>query len=496
MNLINKTFVTITDKIKGDSLKARCVRGMMILGAGTFIERGFKVLRYVILARVLAPDEFGLMAIVIAASTFFEAFTEVGVRQSIIQNKKGTETEYLNMAWWFQALRGLGLFALAVLAAPWISSFYQESDLLPLLRVAFLTLLFNGLVSPRAHVLEKEFQFGKVVLLVQGSGLLGALLTIALAFFVRNVWALVIGFIVEAMLRCLLSFIVCPFRPRLSIDKDSLFEILKFARGMFGLPILAFLAYRTDVIVLGRVVDKAQLGMYSLALILAQMPRDFFARVVGPVLLPAFSKKQDDKASLCGAVLELTRNTATFAIPLVAFLVVCSDTALSVVFGSQYASVAVPFSLMCICSLLIIQAVPLVGIYLGMGQPHLNRRFAALCVIILATLIYPGISLFGLPGAAGVVLLANFIALGMQVFWMRKLIDIAYREYLFCWLPGLCLAGVVLIPISLLNATLLSSPLLSLVVGGLLCLGAWGVGLLFLLNLKKYTKRCVQVNPG
>ena len=84
MNLINKTFVTITDKIKGDSLKARSARGAAVLGIGTVAGRGTRFVRNMILARILAPDEFGLMAIIMVAAMAFEAFTEVGIKQSVI----------------------------------------------------------------------------------------------------------------------------------------------------------------------------------------------------------------------------------------------------------------------------------------------------------------------------------------------------------------------------------------------------------------------------
>src|SRR4030042_3650986 len=106
----------------------------MALAVGTVVERGLRFVRYVILTRILAPDQFGLMAIVMVAASAFDALTEVGIKQSVIQNKRGADPEYLNVAWWFQAVRGLGLFSVAFLAAPWISSFYERPELSRLLR--------------------------------------------------------------------------------------------------------------------------------------------------------------------------------------------------------------------------------------------------------------------------------------------------------------------------------------------------------------------------
>lgn len=481
MNLINKTFVTITDKIKGDSLKARSARGVVTLGIGTVAERGLRFVRNMILARLLAPEQFGLMAIVMAASVALEAFTDVGVKQSVIHNKRGGEAEYLNVAWWFQAIRGLGLFAVAYISAPWISHFYESAELLPLMRFAFVAILFNGLISPRVHVLEKKIQFGKLVFLSQGSGLLGTLMSLGLAFFVmRNVWALVIGFVAEAMLRCLLSFVLCPFLPKLTIDRDNLSEVLKYARRMLGIPILAVMAFQMDVLVLGKVVAAELLGMYWLGRQLALQMSILFSRVIYPILLPVFAQKQDDKGSICNAATRITAWTAVFGVPVTTYIVVCAGSLLSVVYGVRYQAVAMSFGLLSIYIFLRAEGSILSQVYFAIGKPHLHRRFVLLRLTILVCLIYPGILLFGVTGAAASVMIANLVGLCMQVVWMKKVIGLRFGEYASSWIPGLQLAPIVLIPSFLLDILGYEHLILDIAVGGLACLAACGVGVLLL----------------
>lgn len=481
MNLINKTFVTITDKIKGDSLKARSARGVVTLGIGTVAERGLRFVRNMILARLLAPEQFGLMAIVMAASMALEAFTDVGVKQSVIHNKKGDKAEYLNVAWWFQAVRGLGLFAVAYISAPWISHFYESAELLPLMRFAFVAILFNGLISPRVHVLEKKIQFGKWVFMYQGSGLLGTLISLGLAFFVmRNVWVLVIGFVAEAMLRCLLSFVLCPFLPKLTIDRDNLSEILKYARRMLGVPILAVMAFEMDILVLGKIVAVELVGMYWLARQLTLQVCMLFSRVIYPILLPVFAQKQDDSNFIRNTGTRLTAWTAVFGVPVTTYMVLCARSLLSVVYGVRYQAVAIPFGLLAMYIFLRIEGSILSQIYLAIGKPHLHRRFVLLRLTILVCLIYPGILLFGVTGVAASVLIANLAGLCMQVVWMRKAIGLRFGEYALSWIPGLQLAPIVLIPSFLLDILGYEHWILDIAVGGLACLAACGVGVLLL----------------
>ncbi len=335
--------VSFAQRFKGNDLRAQCARSGAVLTVGTVAAKGLAFLSKMILVRLLVPEEMGLMVLVLSLTALFETLTEVGIKQSVIQNKDGAKSEYLNTAWWFQSVRALGLYVVAFAVAPSLCRFYFADkpevlahhawpELYLLVRVAFLSILFNGLVSPRAHVLEKEFRFGKAVFLMQGSAILGAGITIVLAFALRNVWAMVIGFASMTLLRCLLSFILCPFLPRLSFDRDSFRSLYKFARGIFGSPILTYIAFNADVLVAGKIVTPQLLGMYGMALALAGIPRELFARIIGPVLLPAFAKKQDDHKTLCATVLRLTGLAALFMSPFAAVAVVCGKTILGIVF--------------------------------------------------------------------------------------------------------------------------------------------------------------------
>jgi O-antigen/teichoic acid export membrane protein len=441
-NAIGKVISDKISLIRDTGLMARSTRGSIILGVGTVVERLLRLVRNMILARLLAPEDFGLMAIIFAVSMAFECFSDIGVRQSIIQNKRGDSLGYLNVAWWFQGVRGLCLFVIAFLAVPWVSRFYGKPELLPLMRFAFVAILFNGFVSPRVAVLEKKFQFSKWVFFRQGSGLVGTLITLGLAFFfVRNVWALVIGFVAEAVFRFLLSFILCPFVPTTSIDRDMLRDLLKYARGMLGLAFLTIVAFQTDIMVLSKVVSTEQVGMYALAFALAHQPAVMFGQTIGRILLSAFAEKQDDKQILRRSTLTILRTTVMFGVPLVALAAIFAGPIVSVVYGRKYVAVAVPFAILCFATLFKIQGVIFSQIYMAIGKPHLHRRFATLLAVLIIGLIYPSIALFGLAGAAGAILLSNAIAVCAQVVWMRGSIGLAFKDYICCWFQSPKLLG-------------------------------------------------------
>lgn len=455
----------VRKSIHGDSIKARGARAVLALSIGTVAGRGMRFIRSMLLARILAPDQIGIMSLIFSFSIAFDALTEVGVKQSVIQNKQGANTDYLNVAWWMQVARGLCLFGIAVLLAPWISSFYDNPELLNLLRVAFLAIVLRAFVSPRAYVLEKEYKFGQAVFLIQGSSILGSIITVGLALVIRNVWALVVGFVVEMAIMCIFSFIFVPFLPRFRIDRKSLVELMKFARGMFGLPLLTMISFQAPYLILGKVISAGQLGLYSLAALFAYIPIDLYMRIISPVLLPAFSEMQDDKSALCRDLLQITRWTAFFVIPLIAFMVCCAGELLLVAYGSQYVVMAIPFAVLCLQILARSEALILSGMYLAVGQPHLQRRFAIIRAIAIIGLLYPAAVRFGPLGVAVVIALSNFAVLLMQVFKSREVIGLKLGRYVRSYVPGILVALPLIVTVGLLRLFKVGSPMLVLSIG-------------------------------
>lgn len=488
-SVLNKGVSNISGLRFGNNLRARCARGSMALGVGTVTAQATRFVRNMILTRVLAPDQFGLMAIVWVVAMAFEAFAEVGIKQSVIQNKRGAEPDYLNVAWWAQVIRGAGLFIIGVVAAPLISSFYNKPELLRLLQVSFLTMLFRGFVSPRAYVLEKEYKFGRAVFLTQGSAIIGTITTIALAFIIRNVWALVIGSVAEAATLCLASYLLVPFIPRLRINRECLGELMKFGRGMFGLSMLAMISFQADILVLGKVVPNEQTGLYYLAVSLVQLPIELFSRIIAPVLLPAFAEKQDDKNSLSRAVLQITRWIALMSIPVVTLMACCASGILLLVYGPKYVAVGIPFGILSLHILARNEAAVLSTTYLAVGQPHLHRRFVALRAVIIVGLIYPAVVYYGLMGAAAVVVLGNFTALLMQVFWCQRIIDLKFGDYIRSYIPGALLTLPVIMAVGSLRLFGIESPVSILIVGSVALIAAY-TGYLAKISLSK----CHQVS--
>lgn len=450
------------------------LRGGSVLAAGTLVERLARFGRNMVLTRIIAPDQFGLMAIVLATIALFEAITEVGVSQAVIQNRRGKLPEFLNVAWWINTVRGLAIFVIAAPLSPLIADFYSEPMLAPILVVAFSSMVFAGMTSPKVYALQRQFRFGESVAITQGAGLLGTGLTLVLGMVWQNVWALVIGTVFEAFVRFVLSFVLCPIRPSLRIDKQSRRELFAFTKGMMGLAFMTFLVSQADIFVLGRVASTQVLGLYSMAVTLAMFPQSLFAKIVQPLVVPILTAFQDSIEQMRAAYLRLERLVWLFGLPMAATMTVAAKPLLTVVYGLPYAAVAVPFGVIAFYSVVYMASMVSFSVYLAMARPELQRSFTLLRALLLVASIYPLSVTFGPVGAASSVLGALVLAMLLQVRNLKRVIGLGFVEYLGTLRAGV-LAGLVVGAlvwlIGLLGVPVLARAALS----ALPLLGAWSL---------------------
>ena len=454
----------------GENLRARVARGSLWVGAGSGADQGLRLVRNMFLTRLLAPEAFGLMAIVLAVNTFFESFTEVGIDTAIVQSPRGEDYSYLNAAWWLSTGRAVGLYALIFISAPWVSQFYHQAALAPMMRVAFLATLFRGLMSPRTYVAHKKMDFKRLVAINQGGGVLGVLTTVILAFMIPGTWALVIGFTVEAAARLVLSYLICPFRPGLDLHKQSFQDIYRFSRGVFGLPILTFLFMRADVFVIGKLCSAADLGIYSMAAALGQIPFSLGGTLMGQIANPAFSEMQNDRARLNKTLLKVTSGLALFAFAPILYVALYGKDILEVVYGASYAQAAIPLSILFAIAMLRMLSVPVFSLYYMTGRPELNRRFAIVRTATMIVLIYPATKWYGLIGAASAGLIAMILGYALQVFRLRTITGLNVREYNRILWNALPLSLSVAIVWGLTHGIFKSAHTLQMAIGGIGCL--------------------------
>jgi O-antigen/teichoic acid export membrane protein len=473
--------------VAGKSLRARAFRGGAWMGSGSFAEQGARFVRNLILVRLLAPAAFGTMAIVMSVASVLQAFTEIGVREALIQNPRGGEPEFVNAAWWMAFVRGLSTFSSLFLVAPWIARFYGNPELTPLLRVAVSGLLLEGAMSARAYVALKDMRFSRWAAIFHGGGIVGVVITIILSFFIRDVWALVIGTTSESVARCVLSYVICPWTPSFRADKEALRQLFKYSRGLFGLPLLNLIFMRTDVFVLGKLLPAAQLGLYTMGIALAQVPAGFASNVLYQIFVPTLSQIQGDKSRINRIVLQVTFLIATVGTPALVFAYFCGGSFLTLVYGRLYAVSAGPLFLAACAVLIGLANSQITGVFYAAGSPGLHRRCVGAMAVVMIILIYPLSKWLGPVGAQLASLISIMVGFGLQLERIRHLTALRISGYGLSIAWAVSLSAVVVV--ACLSGRLLvlpTSPLPNIMFGVVGCFFAYSLGGVMLLRHGKF----------
>jgi O-antigen/teichoic acid export membrane protein len=258
-------------EIAAASLGARVRRGSKIELTGFAISQALRLVTNLVMSRLLFPEAYGLTAIATVFMVALHMLTDVGLRDSIINNARGNDEPFLNTAWTLQVVRGFALWFVACAGAWPLAWIYGDPQLVPIVIAASFVAVIYGFQSTASHTLSRNLDRGPLLKQEVLSKLVSMIGMVLWAWFDASVFALVAGAIVQAMCETVFSHTLLPvhYRNRFQWDRDSAREIGRFGRWIFGSSTFTFLANEGDRLLLGRLLSMASLGIYSVAGLLA-----------------------------------------------------------------------------------------------------------------------------------------------------------------------------------------------------------------------------------
>ena len=389
------------------SLSQRAVRGGIWVFALRITTSLLGLACTIVLARVLAPNDFGLMGIALLAMSALETFSQTGFDTALIQKKENTEA-YLDTGWTVQAIRGILLFGILFAAAPLVAMFFNTQKATAIVRVIAVTELLKGFTNIGVIYFKKELEFNKQFL-YQFSGTL-ADLTVAIlaALTLRSVWALVFGLLAGQFVRLIMSYVIHPYRPRLGFNQRQFKELFGFGKWIFGSSILVFLVTQGDDILVGKLLGVVALGFYQMAYSISNMPATEIAHVVSQVSFPAFSKLQDNSAKLGEAYLKVLQLTAFISIPLAGLIFILAPEFTKIFLGEKWMPMVPAMQVLVLAGLL--RSIAATPIFSSVGKPRIETAWQTTRLVVLAVFIYPFTIRWGILGASVSVFFSNFVS--------------------------------------------------------------------------------------
>jgi len=333
----------------GIALKDRVTNAVLWLGVTKVLGQAISWVITVYVARLLSPDDYGLMGMSVIFTGFILLFNELGLGAAIVQKKDLTEEELSSIFWVLLPLNFF-LFVFSCLAAPYVASFFNEPRLASIIRVTSVTFVITGFGAIPSYMLTKQINFNKKSKAELIANFVGGISMFLLAFYGFGVWSLVLGYVALAITKNILFIVYYPFRPRLYLSITKVKGMLNFGGKVLGGSLLWYIYSEADYLIGGKVLGKTLLGFYFLAFQFASLPLEKIVSLVSQVAFPAFSEIQDDKARLRSAFLKIIRIIAFVTFPMFMGIFLVADEAVNLFLTAKWAPIILPLRILCIVS--------------------------------------------------------------------------------------------------------------------------------------------------
>ncbi|MFH1560083.1 MAG: lipopolysaccharide biosynthesis protein [Chloroflexota bacterium] len=413
----------------GPSLSQRVVHAGFWVFALRGAERLLVLARVVILARILAPQDFGLLGIALLTMASLDTLSKTGFGVALLQ-KKGNITDYLDTVWTVQACRGALEAMILFLAAGYVADFFRAPAATPVLQVMAATSVIKGLTNVGIVYFQKDLEFSKYFVWQISRSITSVGVAIALALLFRSVWALVFGVLAGDLVALFVSYAIQPYRPRVRFEIRKAKELFTFGRWVYVDSVVSFGGSQLDSAVLGRLLGPVSLGLYSMGSRMSSMLIREAERGFSTVAFPAYSKLQDELPRLRLAFLRTVESTACMAFPMAVVLLLLAEDLVRVALGTEWLPAASAMKILALAG----AARSLIGIngalLKGVGRPRLDVQLNALLLAGMIAAIYPLTNLMGIAGSASAVLLAVGITLPFSFRYVTTILDIGAQELL------------------------------------------------------------------
>jgi len=416
--------------------------GALITVAMRWSDRLIGLVSMIVLARLLVPADFGVVAMAALVVGFIDVILDLGVSQALIHNDKAEKADF-DTAWTLRLIQASIAGVLIFFAAPLAAIYFNNPDITDVLRVMALSVVIGGLENIGIVKFQKEMNFGRDFKFFFLKRVVGFIVTLIAAVLLHSYWAMVIGALSGRVAGVILSYGMHPYRPWFSFSRVR--EIWSFSQWILFKNIGVYFDTSLDRLLLGRKLDATALGGYTIAGEVSSLPTTELLAPLGRVLFPAFVEKRNDPVAFANRVSLAVGVQGLVAIPACLGLMFVAHDAVFLLLGEKWLFIAPIIQIMAISNL--VNSLAHSGSYalLALGKVRIQAFiiwlqaifFAMTAFFITIDLDAEGFALIRLT----VIIVGSALLIGVILFQIRVL---SVREYFFP-LVRPALAGLVMV---------------------------------------------------
>jgi len=390
------------------NLKKKTIVGIAWSTFQRFGKLGMAFIANLVMARLLTPEDYGAIGILMIFISLSMVFIDAGFGNALIQKTKPTKEDYTTI-FYFNIITAVIFSLILFFFAPLIAKFYEMDSLSDLLRVLSFVLIINSLSIIQDCKLRKELNFKLLAIATLMSAFFGAVSGIYTAYIGYGVWSLVIYYFVETTIRSLLLWVFCRWYPSFIFSLDSLRELFRFGGFLLANSFLFTLRQSGIAMVIGKMYSASDLGYYSQAKKLQDVPVTAIRTVIGQVTFPLFATVKDNVNQLKTAQKKGNLLLAFICIPLMALFFVLAHDLIIGLYSEKWAGAIPYFQILCICGIFVSLQEVNANVINALGHSGLHFKWSIVKTVILFSLLYAG-SFIGIRGLLLAWCIQNILA--------------------------------------------------------------------------------------
>jgi O-antigen/teichoic acid export membrane protein len=416
-----------------EQVKRKMAKGAAWMISFKLLQRFLSLISVMVLARLLVPEDFGLVALATAFIAALELFTAFNFDVVLIQRQDSTRVHY-DTVWTIQVIFGFVLCGVLLSLARPVAAFYEDPRLFNILAMLSVGTLIKGFENVGVVDFRKNLQFDKEFLFMFLPRLAGFCTTIPAAFWFRSYWALIAGILVMNAASTIGSFVLSKYRPRVSLLAFK--ELFDFSKWLLINNVLQFSRHRASDFIIGKVGGPNSLGTFTVAYEVASIPTTELVAPINRAVLPGYAKMAHSLAEIRQGYLDVIGLIALFAIPAAVGIAGTSELFVLVLLGEKWAAAAPLIAILALAGALGAMETNVTTVYLALGKPYILTVLYAFYVAILIPLVIVMTLRNGALGAAQAFLLTAMVNLPVYYATMFRTLQLGVSRFVATvWRP-------------------------------------------------------------
>lgn len=412
-------------------MSKKLVIGIIWSTVEILIKRVLDLVVRLVLARVLFPEDFGLVGMAMVFTTFLLILNEGGMGTALIQRKASELSKvHFNTVFWTSIGWTLVLYSVIYfVVSPFVAWFYETPQLVAIVRVLSVSILFGALNTVHLAQLMKAMEFKKIAFVKNISTLVAGIAAVLMALLGMGVWALVGYTVLASFVAIPLYYRTTRWLPTFSWDRQAFKEIFGFGMYTTGTKLTKNLASNADYLLIGKFVSASTLGVYTLAFMLTNSVKTQVAAMLNRVVFPLYSSMQDNRLKMKSYYLKLIRYYAMVLYPMMLMIILLGDDIIPFIFGEKWRQAVLPAKILAGAMLINILISGYKILIRSIGRPKLELKielFTSYFIYIPAVTV--GLTLNGIIGVAWAIFVVQNIQLFIATYFLKKLFNIRFFD--------------------------------------------------------------------